>query len=269
MNNLSDKIETMVGSEQLSRLLDVLNILGVNTLEKMDISLDGSFHNLNPDKNKEITITKNMISMALKNSDYTYCWHSVICEDKSIDETFNIFDNNYGDLVVKFFTTPYATTTSGFYLYNDVWGSPKIYSDIFNVTIGCGEKEQVFPIDDYFDIVDSCMKNKDKGFYSEYNLTRDPKVGEIIIKMYEKPIKNLVYSLKNDDQSMRFLNEESNIFSEYIKTVTSANNNYLKKLETALSELNCSMQLAEETKDKGIARLKKLDQKYFKRIKIN
>ena len=267
MNNLPDKIETMVGSEQLSRLLDVLNILGVNTLEEMDITLDGSFHNLNPDKNKLITITKNMISMALKNSDYTYCWHSVICEDKSIDETFNIIDNNYGDLVVKFFTTPYATTTSGFYLYNDVWGSPNIYSDIFNVTIGCKEKEQVFPIDDYFDIVDSCMKSKDKGFYSEYNLTRDPKVGEIIIKMYEKPIKNLVYSLKNDDQSMRFLNEESNIFNEYIKTVTSATNDYLKKLKTALSELNCSMQLAKETKDKGIARLKKLDQKYFKRIK--
>ena len=51
MNNLPDKIETMVGSEQLSRLLDVLNILGVNTLEEMDITLDGSFHNLNPDKN--------------------------------------------------------------------------------------------------------------------------------------------------------------------------------------------------------------------------
>ena len=261
---MDDKTNRISKDEQLSRALEVLEILGGKLPDDYNISQKHITlsSELNTTSENYIEFDNNMIKIIIENNGHRYFWHSMLCKNGSFNEEFDI---DYGRLSTVFFQSQLATTTSGFYLYNDTWGSPKIYSDVHNVSIGSGKKKQIFPIDYYFDVVTSYMKSKKTNYKNA--LVDDPIVIDTIIKMYENPIKQHVSNLTSNDQSWRFEIERKQILSNYDKKVEEYNQSYLKDVKEAYNRLKSGVKQSEAIKDDEIKELEQLQQDYVHKIK--
>lgn len=259
---MSNKTREEMKNEQLSRAIEVLNIWG----EKLPEDFDINEKSLQPVKlqnsNSEISIGSDgdIIKIIFEKDKYRCYWYSVLCEDGTISEEFDV---DYGSVTAVFFHTQEASLTSGFYLYNNVWGSPKIYADIDSVSIGAGNQKQVFPIDDYYDVFVSYMKSKKTNI--DHAVADDPDVIDKIIELFGKPIKDHVSDLKNNDQNWRFENERKKILSYYDDEVNKANQTYSQSIKEAEDRLSSSLQSAENYKETGIKTLDALQNKYVKK----
>jgi hypothetical protein len=262
MNNL-ERLEKLLGKERLTRVMEVLNILGGELPNELPDKLDVNNGEILLPKtqkciNGEIGLEGILTSIILDNGKYRYHWHIMLCDNGSIQENLSI---DYGNLEATFYTTNIATNTSGFYLYNDTWGSPKIYADLLNVEV-YGRKDQIYPVEEYFNVVTSYMKSKKTNGYYKNDLRDDPEVIDIILKLYEKPIKDHINYLKNIDQSWRFEAESKKIMENYDEDIEDAQKTYDEDVEDAKKRLDYDKEHAENYKNTLLSELEELQQKY-------
>ena len=252
-------------TEQISRMLEVLNILGGKLPEDCEL-VDGHIRlSNNPESSQENYMEfddkNNRAEIKLDNNGYHYYWFRKILKEGCANEELNI---DCDKLTACFYQTSKATETSGFYLYNHAWGSPKIYSNINSTFIGYGEKKQVYSIDDYYDVFVSYMRSE-KEILSL--IANKPEIIDIIIKMYERPIKQHISELKNNDQSWRFSVENSQIMAEYRGKVSRDIQIFFNTIEEAKRRLNDAMESSKSIKDSKLRELKELQNKYKRRIR--
>ena len=256
-----EKLENVIGKEEYSRLLEVLNILGAKLPEKYNVDNGRISLVENPNIESENYIDfhdKDMIKIIFQKDGLRYFWYRLNC-DGSIQEEL---DFDYGRLTATYFETNEATTTSGFYLSNDTWGSPKIYSDITSVSIGAGEKKKTFPIEDYYDVFTTYMNSKKMGYHNHCDLTDNPKVIDTIIRMFGRQIKDHVADLKSNDQSWRFESENKRIIADYKRNVSLEQQIYSETITEAEERLSDALNSSEKLKNHELQELAELQQKY-------
>lgn len=245
-----------VHNELLTRALEVLKILGGKIPDNYDVN-QGHITLLGKTKSKNyMDIDNDIISMVFENNGHRYFWRGMFDEDGSYEEKLDI---DYGCLTATFFTSPRVIHTSGFYLYNDIWGSPKIISDLDSVSIGWGDNKIVCPIDQYYDVFSTYMNSKKS---SAHHLADNPDIIGTIVRMYETPIKKHVFDLKNNDQSWRFSKEKEKILSNYDTGVKECNQIYQNTIKGASDELNRNLQTCEEIKNGEMEALEELQKRY-------
>lgn len=265
MNNL-ERLEEILGKERLTRVMEVLNILGGELPDELPNKLDANNGDILLPKtekciNGEIGLEGILTSIVLDNGKHRYHWYVMLCSNGSISENLSI---DYGNLEATFYTTNIATNTSGFYLYNDTWGSPKIYADLLNVEV-YGRKDQIYPVEEYFNVVTSYMKSKKTNGYYKEDLRDDPEIIDIILKLYENPIKNHINYLKNNDQSWRFEAENQKIMEDYNGCIKESQEMYNELVEEAKNRLKSSKEDAEKNKNNSLSELEELQQRYENR----
>ena len=252
-------------TEQISRMLEVLNILGGKLPENYELKEGKTILSNNPnssqenymefdDENKVVTIT-------LANNGHHYYWVSRLLEEGDANEKLSI---DYGKLIACFYQTSEATGTSCFYLYNHSWGSPKIHSNINSTCIGCGENKQTYSIDDYYDVFVSYMRSQKENLSF---IANKPEIIDIIIKMYESPIQKHISELKNSDQSWRFSVENSRIMDNYRESVNENYQIFIDAIEKANKQLNEAIELSKRTKDSELKELQELKGNYKHRVR--
>lgn len=199
-----------INAIQFSRAMEALSILGGQMPEDYEIKNDCIYFSNNPNEEKYnyMEFRDNFISIIIEKNGFWYRWFTLIDVFGEIREKLDI---NSGSLIAVYFQVPHATTTSGFYLYNSRWGSPKIYSDVNNAKIIGPNDNQIVSLDDYYNLFVDYMRSKKRD--NNNSLANNPEVIETIIKMYEKPIKNHVYHLNNDNQIWRFQKEKEYLLS--------------------------------------------------------
>ena len=252
-------------TEQISRMLEVLNILGGKLPENYKPRDRKTILSNNPNSSQENYMEfddqNNRAEIMLDNNGHHYYWVSRLLEEGDVNEKLDI---DYGKLTACFYQTSEATDTSCFFLYNDVWGSPKIHSNINSTFIGYGENKQTYSIDDYYDVFVSYMRSE-KGNLSL--IANKPEIIDIIIKMYESPIQRHISDLKNSDQSWRFSVENSRIMDNYRKSVNKIFQIFIDTIEKANKQLNEAMELSKRTKDSELKELQELKGNYKHRVR--
>ena len=240
----------VISKEQLNRALEVMKILGFNTPKEMNMQEPFTNNTNNQDKKNYWVIDKDILKIGCENNNHKYTWKIDLNDNQ---EVLIIDDWIY----VKFWLEPSATATSGLFLHNKrkTWISTRFYSDICNVEVG----ENIIPIDDYFKAFVAYMRNK-KDYL--HKLIDDPRVIELIIKIFETPINNLIYDLKNNDQSWRLAYEEKKIFDRYNRDMKDNVLSYQNAIKNANERLTFTCQLTEETKTKRLNELSNIRQKY-------
>ena len=189
--------------KQISRALEVLNILGGKLPENYEIKK--GHHTLSGKTDEEsenyIDFDDDSITIKLDNNGYHYSWKRVIEENETIRE---VLDINYGRFTANYFESQNETITSSFYLSKHSCGKIKIFSNIDSVWYDIAEEKTV-SIDDYYDLFVTYM-----SFDLEFSIKEfghDQTATITIIKTFETPIKQLVSDLKNNKQNNRSQNE--------------------------------------------------------------
>ena len=246
------------------RALEVLKILGGEIPKNYDVSSE--IINIIVDRvksnNNYMRISNDFTEILLENNGHRYHWNRFFNENRdTVIENFNV---DYRNLSVEFFECEYATVTSGFFLYNDVWCSPKINSSIDSVSIWDGEVKEELPIESYYDVFSTYMKSK-KDVYG-CALANDPVVVDIIVKIFEKPIKEQVSDLINNDQSWRFKAEKESILSYYSESVKRASDLFEKKIRTATDQYTMQLNSSAEIREEGLRELEKMQGRYLHKL---
>ena len=84
----------------------------------------------------------------------------------------------------------------------------------------------------------------------------------LLIKMYGKPIQNIVTDMKSHDQSWRFKAEKEEISSDYDRDVKDAHESYQRSIEAANKELERALNSSERVRESRTQKLEKLLQNY-------
>ena len=259
---MEDKLkeqDKIVNEVLLNRMREVFEILGVELpddieMKKGRISLSG-IKVLKPNSHIQI-YNDNYISFLLESNYFRYLWSACILSDGSYQEEFN---NNSFDTV--FFQTKDATITSGFYLYDHMWGSPKIYCNLDNVTIYYGRNElKSYQVDDYLFVVENYLRDKDSSYKRNYPISS--KEIDIILKIFGNLIENHVQDLKTNDQSWRFSNERKKIISKFNKEAREAEQRFLNGIKENINKNEEQILRLRAIKEKGLDKLEKMQKRY-------
>ncbi len=246
-----------INEKQLVRAFEVARILGGNVPEDYVVKT-GRIDLLSDSEKKQddfIVCNGKTIQVKFHRNDHYYSWWSYYDDDVSIREILMI---DYACLEAEYYQSEHATETSGFFLYNDWWGSPKIYCNLDRVSIDVEEKQQSFPFDYYYDLFVTYMKSKKDG----NALANNPEVVNTIIEIFGSLIQNHVRDLQSNDQSWRFEVEKMDILSQYYDRIRYDKEHYKKAVEEAYEQLKNDLHLSEDIKNDSLKELESLQQKY-------
>ena len=257
MNSELEQIEKTVGKERFSRALEVLEILGGKLPENFEIKKGRIV--LDPFFNSYIDFSSDSMSIKFRVNGYDYYWHDTVFDNGSTQDELSINNDN---LFVEFFTNKIASQTSNLYLCIAVWSSLKFISDTDKVSFN-GE---TFPLDEYYDRFVSYMNILVESGINPNSKARNKEVADIIIKVYEKPIKRLVQSLKDGDQTWRFENERNSILNEYAENIGRDRNAFVEAVNNASANLTRGLQNSERVKDQKMGLLKELQESHEQKV---
>ena len=249
-------MENNLKQEQLNRTIEVLNTFGAKVPEKLDYGVIYLLDDENNETKNYIEFDDESITIYFERDDFAFYWNSVtdidgIYETLEVDGTLNIF----------FSLSNGTSKTSELQLYDRSNYSPTIHSDLFTVRID--ENKDVFGIESYPDLFNTFIESK-KSFLRIFQ-PDDQKLIDIIIKLYESPIKRLVYDLQNNDQSWRFTNDEARIMERYNDSVEYAYDTHNRALIQAAKDLRDKLDKTKDTRDKELYELEELHKKFNSR----
>ena len=247
------------------RALEVLKILGGEIPNNYDTNSEIIHILVNQEKNNNsyMKVRSDSIEIILENNDHRYHWSRFFDEGSdTVSEKFNV---DYRDLSLEFFECDHATLTSGFYLYNGMWGSPKIHCSVNSVSIEDGESKEELPIESYYDAFLSYMESEKEGYGCA--LANDPVIIDIIVRMFEEPIKNHVSDLINNDQSWRFESEKETIQSNYSESVERYTNLFKREIEDATMVYTEQLRSNAEIKEENFRKLEETRGRYLHKSK--
>lgn len=257
MNDTLKQIEEYIGKERLNRVLEISDILGANFPNNFSIILNDKITFFSSKDLNCLESKDNNDLLSYVEDDTIFNWNKT-----SSSETFSIIKDKVHKLSVSFNKVNEGINTSNMVI-KAIFDYPVIHSYITNVESKDSFEnfDKNLPIDEYYNLFKELLFNDTyRNNISNY-LDKD-EILNMILKVFERPINDLVFDIKNNNQSARYIEQRIIVNRDHYRKLKDIKNELNKAINEAKKVYNYNIINAEYQRYASLEKLEENEHEY-------